>query len=50
MKVEVLKTGGELGDQFRTGDNTRSVTLSGLHLSFSGIRKPKRSLGMYMDK
>ena len=29
---------GELGEKVRTGDDARSVALSGLHLSFSGMQ------------
>ena len=37
--------GGESGDWLRTGDDAGSVTLSGLHLPFNGVRKPSNDLG-----
>ena len=39
--------GGELGDQVRIGDDARSVALSGLHLPFRGISKPRKKVAAH---
>ena len=38
--------GGELGEQVRTGDDARSVALSGLHLPFQWHQQTKKQFGL----